>query len=111
MFDQTDVDKVKYLLSKGIDYERAKKLVTEQKASSAASDIAVETANQVNTPPVPVPMSVTPTVATAQPVTKPQYNVNPTPEQAKSVYPVQMQAPTAQQQVDNTWNKFDSTIV
>lgn len=112
MFDQTDVDKVKYLLSKGIDYERAKKLVTEQKASSAASSIAVNTANQVLNPPAPVPMSVTPTVTTAPatpPVAQPQYNINPTPEQAKPLYP--LQAPNAQQQVDNTWSQFDTTKI
>lgn len=112
MFDQTDVDKVKYLLSKGIDYERAKKLVTEQKASSAASNIAVNTANQVLNPPAPVPMSVTPTVTTAPatpPVAQPQYNINPTPEQAKPLYP--LQAPNAQQQVDNTWSQFDTTKI
>lgn len=111
MFDQTDVDKVKYLLSKGIDYERAKKLVTEQKASSAASDIAVNTANQVLNPPAPVPIAAAPAtpIVAAPPTAQPQYNINPTPAQAKPLYP--LQAPNAQQQVDKTWSQFDTTKI
>ena len=107
MFDQTDVDKVKYLLSKGIDYERAKKLVTEQKAISASTNLAWNTANQIIDTPAPAP--VAPTVAPVQPVAQPQYNINPTPAQAKSVYP--LQTPNAQQQIDNTWSQFDTTKV
>ena len=107
MFDQTDVEKVKYLLSKGIDYERAKKLVTEQKAISASTNLAWDTANQIINNPQQAPTPVVPQQAPATP----RYDINPTPAQAKPLYPIPLQAPNALQKMDSTWAQFDNTKV
>jgi len=105
MFDKTDADKVRYLLSQGIDYERAKSLVVQQKAWSSAVNIATQTANQVvQTPPPAVPMP-----QQQAPQATPKYNINPSPEQAAAKWVYPLQAPTVSQKISSTVKQFEQS--
>lgn len=104
MFDQTDVQKVRYLLDQWIDYERAKGLVVKQKASSSAATVATQTAEIAT----PAPSVATSTPSTSVPKQQ-QYNINPSPEQAAAKWVYPLQAPTPAQKISSTVQQFEES--